>query len=80
MEKFTLKHFETTKAYQYDLELVGGKMVLYADDMRRWFEGLWHGKSLAYSIGFITIIISYAFYISGNYINIVSKSDMPTEE
>jgi hypothetical protein len=34
-----------------------------ADEFRRWFDGLWQGKSLAFTITFITIFISFGFFL-----------------
>ncbi len=57
----TLVHeFENSKRYVHDLELYGGKMNVLADQFRRWFDSLWEGKSLAFMIASITIIISLA--------------------
>ena len=49
---------ENTKIYKHDLEVYGGKAAVLADDFRRWFNGLWHGKTLAFTIAVISILIS----------------------
>ncbi|MBF0330054.1 MAG: hypothetical protein HQL10_12930 [Nitrospirae bacterium] len=49
---------EDSKAYIHDLKLYGGKANVFADKFTRWFEGLWHGKSLAFTLAFITISIA----------------------
>ncbi len=57
---------ENSKAYIHDMELFGGKAAVLADEFRRWFEGLWHGKSLALTIALGTVIISAGFfYLAG---------------
>jgi len=53
---------EETKPYIHDLELYGGKANVIAAEITKWFEGLWHGKSLAYTVAFITIIASMALF------------------
>ena len=53
---------ENSKLYLRDLELYGGKANLLADELMRWFAGLWHGESLAYTIGCITILLSFGFF------------------
>ncbi|MFZ2448078.1 MAG: hypothetical protein WAW37_17105 [Syntrophobacteraceae bacterium] len=50
--------FHNSKRYVHALELYGGKMNVLADRLWRWFEGLWHGRSLAFTVGWITIVIS----------------------
>ena len=54
---------ENSKKYVHDLELMGGKSAVLADEFSRWFIGLWHGKSLAFTVAFIAIFISFGFFI-----------------
>jgi hypothetical protein len=54
--------FEHSKKYRHDLELIGGKANVLADDFYRWFVGLWHGKSLAFIVACLTIVISFGFF------------------
>ncbi len=53
---------EDSKLYQRDLELYGGKASLLADQFRRWFIGLWHGRSLAYTAAFMVVLVSFGFF------------------
>jgi hypothetical protein len=55
-----------SKMYRHNLEVYGGKFMVIIDDFRRWFLGLWHGKSLAVIIGCTTIIISLGFFYAAN--------------
>jgi hypothetical protein len=58
---------DDSKKYVRGLELYGGKANVLADELRRWLEGLWHGQTLAFTIAFITIIISLpVFYIANH--------------
>ncbi len=67
--------FENSKMYLHDLELYGGKANVLADELRNWFVGLWHGKSLAYTIACITIVISFGVFFVANHLQSDSKSD-----
>ncbi len=58
---------DDSKAYQRDLELYGGKANVIVDEFRRWFEGLWRGESLAFSIAFITIVVWAALFYAANH-------------
>jgi hypothetical protein len=58
---------EDSKMYLRDLELVGGKANVLAYQFRRWFGGLWHGKSLALIVGCIAIVISFGFFYAANH-------------
>ena len=49
---------DDSKKYLRDMELYGGKANVLMDELRRWFVGLWHGESLAFMIGGITVFIS----------------------
>ncbi len=54
---------EDSKRYLHDMEQFGGKANVLADEIRRWFIGLWQGKSLAYTVAGISMILSLAgFY------------------
>jgi hypothetical protein len=52
-----------TKKYVHDLQLYGGNAAVLADEFMRWFNGLWHGESLAYTIGFITAALSLVLFL-----------------
>jgi hypothetical protein len=41
---------EYSKQYLRALELYGGQANVLAYEIREWFVGLWHGKSLAYIV------------------------------
>ena len=55
---------EDSKKYLRDMEMYGGKANVLADELRRGFIGLWHGKSLAYTIACISVFISLGCYIT----------------
>jgi hypothetical protein len=52
---------EDTKKYVHDLELYGGKANVLADELRRWFGSLWHGRRLAATVACITLIVAGAY-------------------
>jgi len=70
---------ENSKIYRHNLEVYGGKFSVIMDDFRRWFLGLWHGKSLAFIIGCTAIIISFGFFYTANYLIQPLKSDVHNE-
>jgi hypothetical protein len=67
---------EDSKVYRRDLEYVGGKEAIVADDFSRWFIGLWHGKSLAFTIAGSSIFISLLFFFVANRLPYILKSDV----
>lgn len=52
---------EDTKKYVRDMEMYGGKSNLLAGELREWFDSLWHGKRLAYTVAVLTLIAAGAF-------------------
>ena len=52
-----------TKKYVHDLQLYGGNAAVLADEFMRWFNGLWRGESLAYTVGCITIALSFLLFL-----------------
>jgi hypothetical protein len=52
------------KKYVHDLQLYGGQSAVLADRFMRWFDGLWQGKQLAYTVAWITFFISLGFFIA----------------
>jgi hypothetical protein len=50
-----------TKKYLHDLEVYGGKANVLAAEFREWFDSLWHGKRLAFTVAVITVIAAFAF-------------------
>ncbi len=60
---------EYSKKYQRDLELYGGKGNVLATQFRRWFVGLWHGRTLAYILASWTVLVSFGvLYAAGRTI------------
>jgi hypothetical protein len=59
--------FENSKLYRHNLEVYGGKFSVIMDDCRRWFLGLWQGRSLAVILACATIIIAFGFFYAANY-------------
>ncbi len=59
---------EDSKQYLHGLELYGGKANVLMDKLRRGFMGLWHGKSLAYTMACITIFVSFVLFYTAHYL------------
>ena len=67
---------QNSKMYRHDLELYGGKAAVLADEFSRWIVRLWHGKTLAYTITFITLVTSFGFFFAANHLPSRLKSDV----
>ena len=71
--------FEHSKRYRHDLEVIGGKANVLADDFYRWFASFWHGKALAFTLACITAIFSFAFVLVAYNLPPESKPDDHSE-
>ncbi len=67
---------ETSKVYVHNLELYGGKAAVLADEFNRWFNGLWHGTSLAFTVACVTILIFCGFLLVARQTASDSQSDV----
>jgi hypothetical protein len=65
--------------YLHDLQLYSGKAGVLADEFRRWFVGLWYGKSLAFTVAYITLFISFVVFYAANHLPSRLKSDVHSE-
>jgi hypothetical protein len=70
---------EDSKMYLRDLQLYSGKAGVLADEFRRWFVGLWYGKSLAFTVAYITLFISFVVFYAANHLPSRLKSDVHSE-
>lgn len=70
---------ENFKLYRHNLEVYGGKFNVIMDDFWRWFTGLGQGKSLAFIIACLAIIISCGFFYKANYWSQPSTSNLHPE-
>ena len=53
---------EDSKKYLRDLEVYGGKVNVLATQIRGAWNGLWHGRNLAFTVGSFTILLAFAFW------------------
>jgi hypothetical protein len=70
---------EDSKKYLRDMELYGGRANVLMDEFRRWFIGLWHGESLAFTVAGITIFISSGVFYAAHRLPSSLKSDIRRE-
>jgi hypothetical protein len=52
-----------TKAYMRDLQRFGGKAAVLAAELNRWFDGLWHGRTLALTVAVLSIAVSLGMFL-----------------
>ena len=54
-----------SKAYMRDVQRYGGKLGVILDDIGRWWNGLWHGRALALTVAFLSVLVFLALYFVG---------------
>jgi hypothetical protein len=47
-----------TKMYEHNLQIMGGKFALLSFRFTEWLAGLWHGRSLAYTVAVFAVAIA----------------------
>src|ERR1039457_2272216 len=52
---------EDSKKYLREMEVYGGKANVLAAEIRHWFDGLWHGRSLAFTVALISVFLALAY-------------------
>ena len=51
-----------SKMYRHELERFGGKAAVLADELERWFSGLWRGKRLAGMVAILSLLVALGFF------------------
>ncbi len=52
-----------SKKYLRELEVYGGKANVLGVEFWQWFAGLWHGRSLAWTVAVITGLLTLSFWL-----------------
>ena len=55
---------EHSKQYQRTLELYGGKANVIAVEITQWFDSLWHGTRLAYTVACATVLLAAGCWLA----------------
>jgi hypothetical protein len=53
---------EDSKKYLRDMEVFGGKVNVLAAQLRAAWSGLWHGRSLAFTVAGLTLVLALAVW------------------
>ena len=53
-----LAEMHASKPYVHQLERFGGKAAVLFDQFNRWFAGLWEGRQLGITLGWITLAVA----------------------
>jgi len=62
-ENTLITQFEHSKRFRHDLELTGGKGIVALSNSMKWFEGLWEGENLAFTMAGLSIFSSLVVFL-----------------
>jgi hypothetical protein len=55
-----------SKTYLRELQRFGGKSSVLFDEFQRWFAGLWQGKALGITIGWLGALVSGGLFFAAS--------------
>jgi len=55
---------EDSKQYLRQMEVYGGRANLLASEIREWFDGLWHGRALAFTVACLSALLALVAFIA----------------
>ena len=55
---------EDSKVYLRDMQRYGGKANLIGSELAGWFNGLWHGRRLAFTVACLTLLVAGALLLA----------------
>ena len=72
-ESTLISQFEHSKRFRHDLELTGGKAIVVLSNFMKWFEGLWEGETLAFTLAGLSIFSSIVVFL-------IAKTSPPEDD
>ena len=69
-----------SKVYRHELEAYGGKASVVADELVRWFDSLWHGKTLAFTVALLAALAAGGLYLGARHLPHDDASDAPKRD
>jgi hypothetical protein len=65
---------EDSKRYLREMQVYGGSANVLATELREWFDSLWHGERLAFTVAVLTLLLAAGYWFA------VTHLRMPPEE
>lgn len=73
----------TSKKYVRELERFGGKFAVLTAEFSQWLAGLWHGKSLAFTVGILSMLLALLLWLMSTFLQIgndIDRRDNPGQK
>lgn len=61
--------------YEQQLERIGGTGAVVLAEFHQWFDGLWHGKPLAYTVAILCAAVASACFLAGYFLFFETPQD-----
>jgi hypothetical protein len=71
--------YEQSKRFSHEVQRVGGKLALVANDLAAWFGELWQGRRLAFTVACMTLMITAGYYFIAGGAVPEDEGDRPPE-
>lgn len=71
---------DTSKKYLRDLQLYGGTANVLAAELMDWFNGLWHGRSLAFTVAVIAVAVCLGYLFFAVHLPDDASDDSPGDD
>jgi hypothetical protein len=68
------------RAYEYNVERIGGTAAVYTGRLNQWLDSLWHGKQLAATVAVLTVVVALLCFLLARMIAVRSPSRPPRVE
>lgn len=63
-----------SKMRRHNLQLYGGNMAVFEDEFLYWWAGLWEGRSLAYTVGFLALFATGVLCLAAHLVPAATSS------
>ncbi|MBI3370153.1 MAG: hypothetical protein HY017_00145 [Betaproteobacteria bacterium] len=70
----------SSKTYVSQLKRFGGKTAVLFDELNDWFTGLWQGKSLAFTVAGITVLVSLGIFLFAIFLAPDQAAGVPSKD
>ena len=67
------------RRYAFQLERIGGKAAVMADELTQWFSALWHGRRLAFTMAFLCTGLALLCFLIARGVSVWTASDQPEQ-
>jgi hypothetical protein len=72
--------FLQSKTFRHEVEAYGGKASVVADELARWFDSLWHGQTLAFTVAALAVLAAGGIFLGARCLLPDDASGEPEED